>query len=211
MIYGFMGKVGAGKTSGMILNRHSIFSSGKTLYTNMAIYDLKGRIQPWDPVGAFLYHCGFRVGRKMIPYSNYRHYVNKEDINKIPKGSTIILDECHIYFDSKEKTFLNIDTRKKITDSRRDGIDIYWATQRFKAVSTDLRDNTHFYIFVNSWWVIPRFLRVYKFSWFNDVDESGTEGKNPLGNKWQFVSLRTLQQYDTLQSLEPADLKERVL
>ena len=145
----------------------------------------------------------------MVPYSNYREYEEKEELYRLPAGSIMIVDEATVYFDAKSVKFLPLWIRKKITDHRKDGIDLWWSSQRLRGVCTDLRDLTHIYWVVSSFPLLPRgWLRAYRVQEYYDIDENGKFENVDRGRVfYRFLTKRHLTAYDTYQKIRP-DLQE---
>lgn len=205
MIIGIVGKMGMGKTSLMVYLAGRYWKTGKTYYSDIWIKSLVGKLEKWSFEGAFFFWLGLRKGRYMIPSSNYREFEQKGELYAIPSGSVALVDEAPVYFDSKARDFLPLYVRKKITDSRKDGIDLWWSAQRLRSVSTDLRENTHIYIDVYSLPLLPYgWLRLYLTKEYSDINENCTfEGLKPYRKRWYLLRKKHLDSYDTYQKIHP--------
>ena len=205
MIIGILGKTGVGKTSLMVKLATKHWRSGKHFYSDIWLKSIKPYMDRWSVGGWLAYNLGLSKGRYFVPYSNYREYEEREDLYKLPAGSTILVDEATVYFDSKAVKFLPLHIRKKITDSRKDGIDIWWSSQRIRGVCTDLRDLTHIYYQVSSFPLLPAgYLRVYFAKMYFDIDENGKfENVKSAKTKVIFLTRKDFDAYDTYQKIRP--------
>lgn len=112
MILGFIGDIGGGKTLSMIKYAYEKYKKGCTIYTNLFLTfpKIKG--------------CG-----KVIPL-DMKFFKNYADSKFKLFNAVVLIDEVHIYFDSRNSGL----TRNKIfskfvTQSRKRGVDLVFTTQ----------------------------------------------------------------------------------
>lgn len=118
MIIGFIGRMGSGKTLSMTRYAYKYYRAGYKIFSNIKFF---------------------------FPYTEYTlselvDFAN----NDVPlKKSLIILDEAHIFLDSRNSqnkknkiiSYFLLQTRKK-------GCHLYYTTQRFHQIDKRLRDNS---------------------------------------------------------------------
>jgi hypothetical protein len=133
MITCYSGKLGQGKTYALAEHALRDLESGRIVYANFFI-NWNGK----PPV---------RMGplsRPAIPKNNFRRFTSVEEFMTM-ENALVALDEGWIYFDSYEMTKFPIDIRMKILQSRKDGLDIAYTTQRPEQVHKSLRAMTNEY------------------------------------------------------------------
>lgn len=133
MITCYFGKLGQGKTYALAEHALRELERGRIVYANFFI-NWKGKA----PV---------RLGplkRPAIPKSNFRPFKSVEEFLTM-ENAFVALDEGWIYFDSYEMTRFPIEIRMKILQSRKDGLDIAYTTQRPEQVHKSLRAMTNEY------------------------------------------------------------------
>lgn len=133
MITCYYGKLGQGKTYALAEHALRELKSGRVVYANFFI-NWKGR--PPTQLGP--------LKRAGIPRSNYRAFHSVEEFLTM-ENAFVALDEGWIYFDSYEMTRFPIEIRMKILQSRKDGLDIAYTTQRPEQVHKSLRAMTNEY------------------------------------------------------------------
>jgi hypothetical protein len=84
------------------------------------------------------------IKRPAIPKENFRVFKSVEEFLTM-KSALVALDEGWIYFDSYEMTRFPIEIRMKILQSRKDGLDLAYTTQRPEQVHLSLRAMTNEY------------------------------------------------------------------
>ena len=118
MIIGYIGRMGSGKTLSMVRNAYRYYKAGYTIYSNI---NLKFPHKPYTL-------------QELIDYANN---------NVTLKKSVILIDEAHIFLDSRNSgskrnrviSYFLLQTRKK-------GCHLYYTTQRFHQIDKRLRDNS---------------------------------------------------------------------
>lgn len=133
MITCYFGKLGQGKTYALAEHALRELESGRIVYANFFI-DWKGAPPiKWGP-----------FKRPAIPKSNFRKFESVQQFLEM-QNAFVALDEGWIYFDSYEMTRFPIAIRMKILQSRKDGLDIAYTTQRPEQVHVSLRAMTNEY------------------------------------------------------------------
>jgi len=133
MITCYSGKLGQGKTYALAEHALRELESGRIVYANFFI-DWQGL--PPRHLGPF--------SRPAIPKSNFRKFAGVDEFLTM-ENAFVALDEGWIYFDSYEMTKFPIEIRMKILQSRKDGLDIAYTTQRPEQVHKSLRAMTNEY------------------------------------------------------------------
>lgn len=131
MITCYFGKLGQGKTYALAEHALRELENGRIVYTNFHI-EWNGR-KPW------------RLGpikQDAIPKSNLRKFQSVDEFMEM-QNAFVALDEGWIYFDSYKMTKLPLETRMKILQSRKDGLDIAYTTQRPEQMHVSLRAMTN--------------------------------------------------------------------
>lgn len=134
MITCYFGKLGQGKTYALAEHAIRELENGRIVYANFFI-DWQG--QKELRVGGILI-------RPYAPKENFRKFVSVEEFLTM-ENALVALDEGWIYFDSYEMTRFPIPIRMKILQSRKDGLDIAYTTQRPEQVHVSLRAMTNEY------------------------------------------------------------------
>jgi hypothetical protein len=134
MITCYFGKLGQGKTYALAQHALRELERGRIVYSNFYI--------DWN--GAPPTRIGKKIIRPAIPKSNFRPFKSVEQFMEMENG-LVALDEGWIYFDSYKMTSLPIDIRMKILQSRKDGLDIAYTSQRPEQVHVALRAMTNEY------------------------------------------------------------------
>lgn len=133
MITCYFGKLGQGKTYALAEHAIRELKAGRIVYANFFI-DWQG--MPPVRLGP--------IKRPPIPKSNFRKFSGVEEFMTM-ENALVALDEGWIYFDSYEMTKFPIEIRMKILQSRKDGLDIAYTTQRPEQVHKSLRAMTNVY------------------------------------------------------------------
>lgn len=170
MITCYFGKLGQGKTYALAEHALNALVSGRIVYSNFYI-DWNGL-----PERNIL---GYK--QPAVPKSNFRKFGSLPDLMNM-ENALIALDEGWIYFDSYVATRLPIETRMKILQSRKDGLDIAYTTQRPEQVHVALRAMTNeYYECVADRIPFVRYPIFYRYT----CDLVGTQIKRDSGIKWE--------------------------
>lgn len=118
MIIGFIGRMGSGKTLSMTRYAYKYFCAGYKIYSNIKFN---------------------------FPYTEYtlKDLVDFAN-NDVPLyKSLIILDEAHIFLDSRNsQRGINKIVSYFLLQTRKKGCHLYYTTQRFHQIDKRLRDNS---------------------------------------------------------------------
>lgn len=133
MITCYFGKLGQGKTYALAQHALRELRRGRVVYTNFHI--------AWE--GLPERKLGFTT-LKAVPKSNLRVFHSVPEFMEM-ENALVALDEGWIYFDSYKMTSLPIEIRMKILQSRKDGLDIAYTSQRPEQVHVALRAMTNRY------------------------------------------------------------------
>lgn len=122
MIIAYLGNIGSGKTLSMVKKAYEQFKRGKTIYSN------------------------FKLN---FPYKELTLDIlldmRSKDFDL--KNSVILIDEAHIYLDSRRSASkINLIISYFILQSRKKSCDIYYTTQFIDQVDKRLRQTSHAYI-----------------------------------------------------------------
>lgn len=168
-IHGYDGVPGSGKTASMVqrgfLRRHS----GTAIYANIPLYEL--RMWLGKPLRPEFY--GF-------PWGVY--IANAEDLLTVRRG-TVLLDEVDMWFAAVEWQRIGFEARRAWTQSRKQGLDIFWACTFFDNVLNVVRNITSR---VNRCHEIPFFKNKRLIKAFNPQETSTTR----KASSFQLVTLR---------------------
>jgi len=129
MITCYFGKLGQGKTYALAEHALRELENGRVVYTNFYIKWLGQTENKW-------------IRRPKSTRANLRIFHSVEEFMTMT-NAFVALDEGWIYFDSYEMTKLPIEVRMKILQSRKDGLDIAYTTQRPEQVHKSLRAMTN--------------------------------------------------------------------
>jgi len=133
MITCYFGKLGQGKTYALAEHAIRELERGRIVYANFFI-DWQG--MPPVRLGP--------IKRPAIPKTNFKKFNSVDEFLEM-KNALVALDEGWIYFDSYEMTRFPISVRMKILQSRKDGLDLAYTTQRPEQVHVSLRAMTNEY------------------------------------------------------------------
>lgn len=113
MLIGFIGGRGSGKTLSLIKYVLARYRSGFDIYTNIAIRF------PKEKGCGKVYSLNFNEFIKRFKCKNYQM-----------KNCVIVLDELHVFIDSRRSNSpRNILFNKFVTQSRKRSVDVYYTTQ----------------------------------------------------------------------------------
>lgn len=171
MITCYFGKLGQGKTYALAEHAIRELKRGRVVYANFFI-DWRGL----PPV-----KIGNKIIRKAIPASNFRKFGSVEEFIEM-EDALVALDEGWIYFDSYSMTKFPIETRMKILQSRKDGLDIAYTSQRPEQVHVSLRAMTNeYYECVAGRIPFVRYPIFYRY----DADLVNGVIRREIGTKWE--------------------------
>jgi hypothetical protein len=134
MITCYFGKLGQGKTYALAEHAIRELEAGRIVYANFFIN--------WQGLPARKVAGIYK--KPAIPKENFRVFKSVEEFLTM-ENAFVALDEGWIYFDSYEMTRFPIAVRMKILQSRKDGLDLAYTTQRPEQVHLSLRAMTNEY------------------------------------------------------------------
>lgn len=132
------GLPGTGKTMALVRSGYEALCNGVNVYSNVTI---NWRGLPPRRLGVF--------SREARPIDLFHKFQSLENIFD-KKNCLILLDEGWLYLNSYFRSQATIDVQSKIFQSRKDGIDIIYTTQRIGQISAQLRDLTNFFYLCES-------------------------------------------------------------
>lgn len=122
MIIGYIGNIGSGKTLSMVKRAYEQYKRGKKIYANFKLNF------PYEPL----------TMDKLMDMKN-----DNTDL----KDSCVLIDEAHIYLDSRRSASkVNVVLSYFVLQSRKKSCDIYFTTQFIGQVDKRLRDPAHIYV-----------------------------------------------------------------
>lgn len=195
-IIAYTGRPGTGKTYSMVQQAIKLLNRGKVVYSNFHIN--------WQGAkGKRFSILKFRFISYDYPKNNLRSWTKLNDILEIKKGY-VIMDEAHLYMNSRRWKEMPMEFMRKLAQHRKDGIHIVCTVQNIKRLDVIVRE------LVDYWYDCRRFF----FFWFKlteyDVDED-EQRKKPLS--WRLIrfSKKRAMRYDTLEKVGSVDFKPSVI
>jgi len=192
MIVAYTGKLGQGKTYTMTQDIVKHLNKGVKVYSNYKIYwnGYKEEKTWWKSA---LVRLGLRRNYRNYPASNLSYWSETEEILDLENG-IIAMDEGSVYLNSRNWALLDPEFQRKILQSRKDGLHIYFTAQRIGQIELTLRN------LVNVFYV-STFRSIFGFKFFAlgefEMSNSGdiSEEKR-IGSR--YLKLNTKQRlYDT--------------
>lgn len=181
---------------------------GRIVYTN---YWIK-----WDGIDErriwwkrILYSLLLKGSLEYIPASNLREFTGMQDLDRL-QDALVALDEGWLYFDSYAGTKgFSFETRRKLMQSRKDGLDFYFTTQRPVAMQAGLRAITNIFVKCRSHSFFG--LRWFIAAVFEDLDSSSLprDTDEPVWVDRYFASKKIFESYDTNEKIDT--IKQDVL
>jgi len=112
-----------GKTYGMTMVGLKALDQGVIVYSNYKLF--------WNG-----------NERKKIPASNLRYWRTLEDLIRqdIPKGSLILMDEAHVYLNSRRWANLPEEMERRLAQHGKDGLHIIATVQNIRRLDTVMRE-----------------------------------------------------------------------
>jgi len=132
MITCYFGKLGQGKTYALAEHAIRELENGRIVYANFYIN--------WEGINRWTWPKKIKA-----PKENFRKFTSVEEFLTM-ENAFVALDEGWIYFDSYDMTRFPLHIRMKILQSRKDGLDIAYTTQRPEQVHKSLRAMTNVYV-----------------------------------------------------------------
>ena len=176
MINIIVGKPGEGKTYSLVRQAYKEAKKGRNVYSNFYIKFP----QILDPKN--------EINRRIFFWDKITDFVN------IKKG-VIIIDEVQIYFNSRGWKELPPKVQYKFQQHRKQGLDIWGATQNIKRIDTIIREIVNTVYSVKK---LPFFFHMKSY----DVEDIDKANKNCHSN-FMFPLKKTIaNSYDTFQEID---------
>lgn len=170
MIIGWTGRLGTGKTYSMVRALHQELMKGTKVYSNFRLY-WEGYNEPRSRYKDFLVKHGFHK-YKDYPKENLQYWSSVEEWEPLTDG-IIAIDEGGVYLSSRRWRKMSEEFERKILQSRKDGLHIYFTSQRLGAIDLTLRSLVNKYYECTSRVVFGRLL------FMNFEYDINDEGKRP--------------------------------
>jgi Cdc6-like AAA superfamily ATPase len=205
MIYLISGKPGTGKTYTATKLAYDFLMNGRDVYANYDInftpYVLHQRKSIYHKIKrTFKYFTNTLFDKQNKKPGKIYRWETIEDFKFIEQG-VILLDEGHIWINSRQWEKLPPEIHYKASQHRKDGIDMYIITQNPARIDKVFRE------------LANDVLQMHKFAfwfWYNifDVEEIDKEKKKSHGFKIFPFSKPLAQSYDTLHKVISFEKKE---
>lgn len=174
---------------------------------NGKTYVLAYRAKEWLDKGLDVY-SNFKLN---YTGNNLHYWENPKDLTGIEKG-IIVMDEAHVYFNSRDWTNLDKNLQRKLQQHRKDGLHIWGTVQNEARLDVIVRE------LVNSYFVCHKIIGsgesakkpwgVIKVHQYYPEDIGKREKISPFSSEWFFIRSAVCNFYDTLAKIdleEPTD------
>lgn len=162
MITCFYGKLGSGKTTALVRYALDNLNAGRIVSTN---FWLSWNGRPPRRLGP--------LSRVAIPPGNHTRFGTVDDFLQL-RDAVACLDEGWLYFSSSRVREMTVEQTMKLLESRKDGLDIAYTTQRPSLVNVNLREMTNRFVCCEVGY--SRFLRRQIFYTYEaDLTSSGVK------------------------------------
>lgn len=160
------GRPGTGKTYNLVRRGLRHLRKGRTVYSNIKI-NYEGE--------------------------NLKFWKNVEDLRNIKEG-IILMDEAHVYFNSRKWKDLPEETLRLLAQHRKKGLHIEGTVQHVNRLDVVMRELIdHWYTYENK----PFFFIRWEF----DIDQD-KQKKWPLSRRYILKRKKIYNAYDTLETVE---------
>ncbi|MDR0595069.1 MAG: zonular occludens toxin domain-containing protein [Bifidobacteriaceae bacterium] len=140
-----------------------------------------------------------------IAHENVWRY-EADDLLDLPPGK-IFIDEAHLWFPARAALRLPPSWLAMLSQTRKSGWDLFWATQHETRVDRVLRDVTCWMHLCTAWWKrqnnAPLIFHIE--TW--EPEDFRKKGKRVMA-QWKFFNKRVAAAYDTFEHLEVAEHAE---
>jgi len=185
------GRPGTGKTFNLVKDALKLLRNGEIVYSNFKIY-WNGHKEERTRFKKFLVWIKIKKEWKDYPASNLRYWKKLEDLYRIEEG-TILIDEAHVYMNSRRWKDLPEEMEKKLAQHRKDGLHIIGTVQSVNRLDTIFRELIDFwYVYDNSWFFFVR--------WEFNLDDD-KQKRFPLSRRYIFKRKKIYESYDTLEKI----------
>jgi len=219
MINIITGKPGTGKTYNLVRLAHIFIQSGRDVYSNFYInydeYDKKRRKTLLNRFRYFLrMFCTRRLGFKFRPkhLGTIYFWENLEDLIDI-RGGEILIDECQIYFNSREWKKLPVRLQYKFQQHRKHikrdeqgkiiNLNIWGAVQNVRRIDTVVRE------LVNNVFVLKKAGPIFLAKQY-DIEDIDRERRTCYSREFFLFNKTLAKSYDTFEEIQGFKNKEIV-
>jgi hypothetical protein len=206
MIACYFGKFGQGKTLAMTEYLISQLNEGRVVYTNYHINWNNENI-PQNYLHKIIREI---AGKKHIsfPSTNLRYFDDIEQFIEM-ENAVVALDEGWVYFDSYQMAKFPKHIRLKLMQSRKDGLDLVYTTQRIMNIHTNLREMTNvFYECIKKepfFFKEPVFIRIERELTGEPIDRKDDDPRQII-----FANQEMYNMFDTYQKIGESPSKEKL-
>jgi len=126
-------------------------------------------------------------------YPNLHFWRRVEDIRNIKEG-IILMDEAHVYFNSRKWKDLPEETLRLLAQHRKKGLHIEGTVQHVNRLDVVMRE------LIDYWYTYEK-KRFFFVRWEFDLDQD-KQKKFPLSRRYFFKKKKIFEAYDTLETIE---------
>lgn len=160
------GRPGTGKTYNLTRNALKYLKAGEEVYSNYKIF-YKGK--------------------------NLHYWKDPRDLLNLKSG-IILMDEAHVYFNSRKWKILPEEFLRLLAQHRKKGLHIEGTVQHVNRLDVVMRELIDFwYTYENSY--------IFFVRWEFDLDQD-KQKKYPLSKRWIIKNKKIYSMYDTLETIE---------
>lgn len=193
MIVGVVGKPGSGKSlmlAGMavrsLLDGHDVYTNFRLRWLNILLYAWKRSGKPWR---------GWAGARAEVR-GRWRVIRTYADMGDVAEGR-LYFDEAHIWLWSRAWKELPRDVISWWSQSRKHGVDVWWAAQRMNSIDAHIRELTA------EVWHCRRIFGTLRFLYQREDMESSDRGRRIWGRSLVKLEPAIADCYDTREILPP--------
>jgi len=168
-----------------VRNAIQYLNSGEIVYSNFKIhwYGYEGKKFNWRRL---------RFEKVSFPKSNLRYWKRLDDLYRVDNG-IILMDEAHVYMNSRRWKDLPEDMEKKLAQHRKDGLHIEGTVQSVNRLDTIIRELIdYWYVYENTFFFFVR--------WEFSIDDD-KQKKYPLSKRYFRKRKKIYELYDTLEKI----------
>lgn len=177
MIIAYTGKLGSGKTYTMTVDIIKALNKGVNVYSNYKI-NWYGYEEKRNFFKSLLIFLRLRNPYKYHPASNLSYWSETDEILNLNHG-IVAIDEGSVYLNSRNWSLLDPEFQRKILQSRKDGLHIFFTAQRIGQIDITLRNLVNlFYVstFKNFFGFKCFVLGIYEIDNNGDINEEDRLG-----------------------------------
>jgi len=186
------GRPGTGKTYNLVREAIKLLNGGEKVWSNFFI-KWEGYKEKRTIIKKILYFLRIKKQWNEYPKSNLQFWTTLPDLYKIQQG-TILMDEAHVYFNSRRWKDLPEEMERKLAQHRKEGLHIIGTVQAIGRLDVVFRELIDFwFVYQNNLWAFTR--------WEFDLDQD-KQKKYPLSKRWYLKNKKIYSLYDTLAKIE---------